>query len=108
MTKPTDSPPQIAYWHGKQVSKMSRADLERDFVRLATAWAHDIGTAPTPGSPLDPQTARCLNELRAVIRGIEEGELALRRYADEVNEERGQLDRCVIVRATILPTKPKG
>lgn len=61
--------------------------------------------AKTPekaGPNLDAQTMRCLHELRDVIRAIEAGELALRRFADVLTEEDG-LHREISIRTTFIP-----
>lgn len=50
---------------------------------------------------LDPQTARCLGELKSIIKSIESGEFALRRYADVLMEEDG-LHREVSIRTTFV------
>ncbi len=55
---------------------------------------------------VDPQTARCLSELRAVIKAIESGEVALRRYADVLTEE-GALHREIALKVTFLPPGAK-
>lgn len=51
---------------------------------------------------LDPETARCLKELRSLISGIEDGSLALRRYCDDLTEQQG-LHREVLIRVTLVP-----
>lgn len=52
--------------------------------------------------PLDPETKRCLKEMRVLISGIEDGSLALRRYCDDLTEQQG-LHREVLIRVTLVP-----
>lgn len=56
--------------------------------------------------PIDPQTARCLRELRDTIKAIESGAVALRRYADVLTEEDG-LHREIALKITFLPQTSK-
>lgn len=53
---------------------------------------------------LDPQTARCLTELREVIRAIEAGELGLVRYADVLTAEDG-MHREIGIKTTFVPRR---
>lgn len=52
--------------------------------------------------PLDPETTRCLREMRSVIKGIESGALALRRFSDDLVEQDG-MHREVLIRVTLIP-----
>jgi hypothetical protein len=54
---------------------------------------------------LDPQTERCVKELKLIIADIESGELLLRRYADILAEDQG-LHREVSIRTTFKGTMP--
>jgi hypothetical protein len=55
-----------------------------------------------PKLEVDPQTARCLRELRATIDAIEAGEVALRLFEDRLVEENG-MHRTIALRVTFLP-----
>lgn len=60
----------------------------------------------TPAKPqLDPHTARTLHELRDVIRAIEAGEVALRRFVDSLAEEQDGMHRELMVRVTLIPVR---
>lgn len=61
--------------------------------------------AKPPTIPLDPQTARCLKELREVIRAIEADEVGLRRYADVLSDESDGLHREIAIRTTFIPAR---
>ncbi len=69
-----------------------------------------MSKAPTPAASgnvaLDPETSRCLKELRAMIASIESGELALRRFYDDLTEQNG-LHREVLIRVTYVPKVTK-
>ena len=52
---------------------------------------------------LDPQTKRCLKELKDSIKMIEEGKVVLRHYHDELVDEQG-LHRKISIRMTFVGT----
>lgn len=110
---PAGTVPTVAHWKGKQISKMSRADLEAEFLGLAMAEMDRLKSphlpppAGTAKPPLDPQTARCLAELRAVIRAVEAGEAGMTRFDDSLIGEDG-LHRSLGLRVTYHPPKAKG
>lgn len=116
MSAPDKLPP-LDRWKGGLISRMNRAELEREFIVLATAERdrtqpyHGAGLQPITGPanqapPLDPHTARVLREFREVISQIESGELALRRFSDELIDT-GALQRNVSIAATFIPPKAK-
>ena len=53
---------------------------------------------------LDPETARCLKELRSVIAKVEDGSWALCHFADALTEQQG-LHREMLIRVTLVPPK---
>lgn len=52
--------------------------------------------------PVDPETDRCLKELRSVIKSVEDGSWALRHFADALTEQAG-LHREMLIRVTLIP-----
>lgn len=68
-----------------------------------------MSKAPTPTTPakphLDPHTTRTLRELRSVIDDIENGKVALRRFADVLSEEPDGMHRELAIRVTIIQPK---
>lgn len=62
-------------------------------------------TTPAHTKQLDPHTARTLRELRSVIDDIENGRVALRRFADVLTEESDGMHRELAIRVTIIPLK---
>lgn len=65
-----------------------------------------VPATPAPAKPqLDPHTARTLREMRSVIDDIENGKVALRRFADVLTEEPDGMHRDLAVRVTIIPPK---
>lgn len=55
-------------------------------------------------TPVDPETARCLKELRSIIKLVEDGRWVLRHFADALTEGDG-LHREMLIRVTYTPPK---
>lgn len=51
---------------------------------------------------VDPETARCLKELRSIIAAVEDGSWALRRFCDDLTEQNG-LHREMRILTTLVP-----
>lgn len=108
----------VTNWKGVDIEKMTPARLKAalqeavtELARLTSPSSAPPGEVKTadrelPKPPLDPQTERCLRELRDVIRMIETGEVGLTRFLDELVDA-GRLQRQVAITATFNPPKAK-
>lgn len=105
--RPTEFP-EVAYWQGKQLSKMSRADLEAEFVALARQFDGALPHERTRHAriALDEYTQTVVDELGRLIVEIESGVSHVTYFAPVTDAEGDKLRRQFTLRTTITPKRP--